>query len=603
MASLVIVSAAHSVPPLPCYFPPPLHPCLPPGAIAAAAERDLLPLFSRGLHSPHRAWPAPLGKILCRLLTTSCNTQNTPAACLATVCALILPGLIEEGHRSHSIHIGHMLQDLGDATDAVDSDTDYAVRLLAYARRIAPSVSAQQERMRDRAAAGPRVRSVDSLKASIERLVRDRRLGSAMVLVDQLQPLIGDGQGPPSPPTLCPTDVPSILSSLHPPSSEADTFTPTQLAAIAASTAITFSADDVPALIASLPAGSAAGASGWTYALLQSIFKPTNNPLLVRRLSETFARVITSILSGSHPSALLLRVRSVLIPKASGGFRPLGIGDALYRLACRAALSQLGPGLGSVLSPLQLGIGIPGGCEIGGRIGQLIMASPQSSNLIITSTDLRNGFNELGRSKQLDGLIRFAPELLRWFHWAYGRPTPLVMNGLVVGQSSTGCRQGDPLSSLCFCVGIHNVLEEASSSIRGIIESHLGSSPIGGLYAYIDDVTFFYDGALSSHVEAKLRNIFANHHIPLNLSKCYHLAHPSSVLGTGPHLFPIQPHGEPILGCPTGTAEFRQSYASAKVDAATYSLPALISHSSSHGPPGISSAPALFLVSAIWRAY
>ena len=205
------------------------------------------------------------------------------------------------------------------------------------------------------------------------------------------------------------------------------------------------------------------------------------------------------------------------------------------------------------------------------------MASPQSSNLIITSTDLRNGFNELGRSKQLDGLIFFAPGLLRWFHWAYGRPTPLVMNGLVVGQSSTGCRQGDPLSSLCFCVGIHNVLEEASSSIRGIIESHLGSSPIDGLYAYFDDATSFYDGALSSHVEAQLRTIFANHHILLNLTKCYHLAHPSSALRnwSSPNLFPIQLHGEPILGCPTGTAEFRQSYASAKVDAAIYSLPAL----------------------------
>ena len=95
-----------------------------------------------------------------------------------------------------------------------------------------------------------------------------------------------------------------------------------KFAAIAAFTAITFSADNVPALVASIPAGSVAGAFGWTYALLQSLFKPTNNPFLVRRLSETFALVITSILSGSHPSALLLRVRSVLIPKASGGFRP-----------------------------------------------------------------------------------------------------------------------------------------------------------------------------------------------------------------------------------------------------------------------------------------
>ena len=53
-----------------------------------------------------------------------------------------MPGLIEEGHRSHHLHIGHMLQDLGDAVDTVASDTDFAARLLNYARRIAPSVSA-----------------------------------------------------------------------------------------------------------------------------------------------------------------------------------------------------------------------------------------------------------------------------------------------------------------------------------------------------------------------------------------------------------------------------------------------------------------------------
>ena len=396
-----------------------------------------------------------------------------------------------------------------------------------------------------------------------------------MVLVDQLQPLLVDISGPPNRPALSSSEVSDLIASLHPPASAADDFLPDQLAAVAASTAITVSADDIPDLISNLPPGSAAGASGWTYALLQSLFKATTNPLMTRRLSETFARLVNCILSGKHPSSLLLRVRSVLIPKSSGGYRPLGIGDALYRLACRAALFQLGPGLGSLLAPLQLGIGISGGCEIGGRVGQLIMASPPTSNLIITSTDLKNGFNELGRSRQLAGLMRFAPGLLRWFQWAYGRPTPLILDGQTVGHSSTGCRQGDPLSSLCFCVGIHGVLEEALGAMRSIIERHLGCSPTGGLFAYIDDITFFYDGCLSSPIEAKLREIFAAHRIPLNMSKCYHLAHPSSELGLGTRSFPTQFHGEPILGCPTGSSTFRQSFAADKVNAATSSLPAL----------------------------
>ena len=149
------------------------------------------------------------------------------------------------------------------------------------------------------------------------------------------------------------------------------------------------------------------------------------------------------------------------------------------------------------------------------------------------------------------------------------------MHGMTVGHSSTGCRQGDPLSSLCFCVGIHGVLEEAVAAMRTLIEGHIGSSTVGGLFAYIDDITFFYDGCLSSPMEATLRRIFASHQIPLNMAKCYHLVHPSSELSAGPHQFPIQSHGEPILGCPTGTAEFRRSFAAAKVAAATSSLPAL----------------------------
>ena len=55
VASLAIAIAALSVPPLPCSLAPAPSQTLSPGAIAAAAERDLLSLISHGLHSPHRA--------------------------------------------------------------------------------------------------------------------------------------------------------------------------------------------------------------------------------------------------------------------------------------------------------------------------------------------------------------------------------------------------------------------------------------------------------------------------------------------------------------------------------------------------------------------
>ena len=104
--------------------------------------------------------------------------------------------------------------------------------------------------------------------------------------------------------------------------------------------------------------------------------------------------------------------------------------------------------------------------------------------------------------------MRFAPGLLPWFYWAYGRPTLLYWTDTRLVTV--------PLvaSFFCFCVCIHDVLDETQDSMRTIIERHLGCSPIGGLIAYIGDVTFFYDDCLSYPIEAKLREIFAAHRIP-----------------------------------------------------------------------------------------
>ena len=135
------------------------------------------PSSPAGLHPPsHLA--GPHAEIFNHLLTTSCDLQNIPAARLATTCAILLPGLIEEGHRSHHLHVGHLLQDLGIAVDSVDSDT----------------------------ASGPHARSIDSLSGDASSGA-SRSAGSAapcMVLVDQLQPLLADPHSTALPPSFTP---------------------------------------------------------------------------------------------------------------------------------------------------------------------------------------------------------------------------------------------------------------------------------------------------------------------------------------------------------------------------------------------------------------
>jgi len=70
------------------------------------------------------------------------------------------------------------------------------------------------------------------------------------------------------------------------------------------------------------------------------------------------------------------------------------------------------------------------------------------------------------------------------------------------------------------------------SEVRAIVEADIiigALPPIFGIYAYIDDVTFYYNGLYSSRVEAIIRPISDDEGILPNLSKCYHLVRETSV--------------------------------------------------------------------------
>ena len=78
---------------------------------------------------------------------------------------------------------------------------------------------------------------------------------------------------------------------------------------------------------------------------------------------------------------LWTRTRSVLIPKPeAGAYRPIGIGDAFYRLLMRLAYSQKAEEIGSSLAPRQLAVGVAGGCEIGAHMAHLQFWQPHDPN-------------------------------------------------------------------------------------------------------------------------------------------------------------------------------------------------------------------------------
>jgi hypothetical protein len=104
----------------------------------------------------------------------------------------------------------------------------------------------------------------------------------------------------------------------------------------------------------------------------------------------------------------------------------------------------------------QCGSGTASGCdELVARHLQTVYDS--DPRYVLIQMDIRNAFNEVGRKHILAGLLNLYPKLARWFLWSYGSPSRFRLHDGSLGPilNQTGCRQGDPLSGLLFCVGFH----------------------------------------------------------------------------------------------------------------------------------------------------
>jgi hypothetical protein len=209
-----------------------------------------------------------------------------------------------------------------------------------------------------------------------------------------------------------------------------------------------------------------------------------------------------------HPDAedLINTSRLLFIPKKNGDVRPIAIGDALFRLYYRILNTKLAPAVGKLLAPLQLCVGISGGCEILASIAQDYL---KNDDRCVMTLDLPNAFNSISRTSILLGLQHYAPDLLRTFLIGYQRPSALRScttdcSSALVGYSNTGCRQGDPLSMLYFAVSIH-------SALISINKFAMESDPSEGrqcfVSAYADDIAIMGDREHVTSIFPQICNI------------------------------------------------------------------------------------------------
>jgi len=114
--------------------------------------------------------------------------------------------------------------------------------------------------------------------------------------------------------------------------------------------------------IQSFPAGSAGGPDGVTPQHLKDLTAPGINGQLFNVLAE-FTNLL---LNGGLPDNIdevIYGGNLLALQKKDGGIRPIAVGYTWRRLAAKCANAYVIGRMSIVLSPLQLGVGVPGGAE------------------------------------------------------------------------------------------------------------------------------------------------------------------------------------------------------------------------------------------------
>ena len=118
------------------------------------------------------------------------------------------------------------------------------------------------------------------------------------------------------------------------------------------------------------------------------------------------------------------------------------MGQTLRRLVAKCGGFRVVESTGAILAPLQLGYGVPSGCEAAARAARQYLG-PMSSGQVMVKIDFKNAFNCLRRDKILEAVRSTCPELFHFVYSAYSTPSSLFCGEYIL-QSEEGVQQGDP---------------------------------------------------------------------------------------------------------------------------------------------------------------
>jgi len=170
---------------------------------------------------------------------------------------------------------------------------------------------------------------------------------------------------------------------------------------------------DVKTAVRTFPPGSTGGPDGISPQHLKDMLIAEGD---IGPLHVELCSFVNVLLNGETPdevNQVIYGGRLIALEKKDGGVRPITVGYTWRRLAAKCANSYVIDKIASYLVPLQLGVGIPGGCEAAVHATRRYTDRLQKDHVVV-KLDFANAFNSVRRDALLEAVVREIPELYRF---------------------------------------------------------------------------------------------------------------------------------------------------------------------------------------------
>ena len=218
--------------------------------------------------------------------------------------------------------------------------------------------------------------------------------------------------------------------------------------------------------VRSFPHGSAPGPTGLRPSHLQEgVGCPS--PDQANLVLASLTKIVNSLAAGRAPPPIIPHFCGATLlacKKRSGGHRPIAVGEVLRRLVSKSLAILVRSPTISLLSPLQLGVSVRGGCEAIVHATSHLMSSLPNKQRWSMQLDFINAFNNINREAMYAEVRHHLPGLSAWMEACYSCQ-PLLHLGTNSIHSCCGVQQGDPLGPLGFALTLHPIVEHIKAEV------------------------------------------------------------------------------------------------------------------------------------------